>query len=200
MERGARWTDRGARVAYDRRTAALLAPFRPELVLLSGYLLILTRPMLRAFRGRIVNVHASDWTDSSDWTDCSRAAYPGLRAVRAAIAAGETETRATAHLVTERVDAGPALIRSRAFPVSPLAASARRRGDAASVNAYAFAHQEWMLFEAWGPLLRASIRLAAGGRLSVPHARPAPLRRPAAVSAAADGRRPVPVFPRAASG
>jgi len=41
-------------------------------------------------------------------------------------------------------------------------AAALARGDVASVKAYAFAHQEWMLSEAWGPMWRAVLRMVTG--------------------------------------
>ncbi len=91
-----------------------------------------------------------------------RPLYTGLTAVRDAIRAGEPQTRATAHIVTERLDEGPILLRSRPFPVAPLVADLRRRGLAHAVNAYAFAHQEWMLETAWGPLLTGADRADDG--------------------------------------
>jgi folate-dependent phosphoribosylglycinamide formyltransferase PurN len=150
--------DLETRREYDRRTVDLLSPHRPDVVLLSSYLYILTAPMLDAFPGHIVNVHGSDLDRTGPG---GRPLYPGLFAVRDAIRAGEPETRATAHRVTEQLDEGPVLLRSRPFPVAPLVADLRRAGNLHAVNAYAFAHQEWMLATAWGPLLTAAIALLA---------------------------------------
>jgi hypothetical protein len=86
--------------------------------------------------------------------------YPGLRAVRDALAAGEPETRASAHVVTTWLDDGPVLLRSWSFPVPPLVAWARQHGAADVLRAYTWAHQEWMLRDAWGPMLARSIELA----------------------------------------
>jgi hypothetical protein len=144
--------------------AALLAELRPDLVALAGYLYVLTAPMLAAFPGRILNVHHSDLTQQDDR---GRPRYPGLRAVRDAIVAGEPQTRATAHFVTEEIDGGPLLLRSWAFPVAALAEDARGWGDEGILKAYAFAHQEWMLRAAWGPMLARSIELVARGRVEV---------------------------------
>jgi hypothetical protein len=91
----------------------------------------------------------------------------GLTAVSDAIFAGERETRATAHWVTDEVDRGTPILRSRPFPVAPLAQSARARGDLRMLKAYAFAHQEWMLHEAWGQLLRGVTRLVATRRIAL---------------------------------
>lgn len=122
------------REAYDADTARYLEIFDVDLVVLCCYLRILTAPMLAAFPGRIVNLHDSDLPK-----------YAGLHATRDAIRAGERETRATAHWVTEEVDAGPVLLRSEAFPVL---------GDVR-------AHRELVIRTAWGPLMREAIHLIA---------------------------------------
>jgi hypothetical protein len=137
-----------------------LSELHADLLLLSGYLYLLTEPALAAFSRRIVNVHGSDLTRRGEH---GRPKYLGLRAVRDAIFAGEPETRATAHWVTEELDMGRPILRSPAFPVSPLVPPAIARGDIRGLKAYAFAHQEWMLGEAWGPLWKGVLRLAASG-------------------------------------
>jgi folate-dependent phosphoribosylglycinamide formyltransferase PurN len=147
--RGTKRTDLRARVDYDRETLALLAPHPPDLLVLSSYLLIVTEPLLSAFPDRIVNVHHADLTKQSP--------FVGLRAVRDAIFAGETETRATAHLVTERLDEGEILALSEPFPVSPLVPDALSWGATDILKAYAYAHQEWMIRTAWGPLISEAI-------------------------------------------
>ena len=156
--RGALLADRTARAAYDRETARLLAPFRLDLVVLSSYLYVLTAPMLEAFPERIFNVHGSDLLKTHP---DGRPLYVGLRAVREAIVAGEPETRASLHLVTEALDEGPVLLRSWAFPVSPLVADACAAHSRETLHAYAFAHQEWMLRKAWGRLLSHGVELLA---------------------------------------
>jgi hypothetical protein len=156
-------TDLAARRDYDLQTIDLLRVLKPELLLLSSYLYVLTDPILRALPGRIVNVHGSDLTELHS---SGLPRYMGLTAVSDAILAGEQETRATAHWVTDEVDRGTPILRSRPFPVSPLARSARARGDLRTLKAYAFAHQEWMLHEAWGPLLRGVTRLVATRRIA----------------------------------
>jgi phosphoribosylglycinamide formyltransferase 1 len=102
---GAGVRDIEARRRYDRATVDLLARSRPDLVILCGYLHIVTGPLLEAYPDRIVNVH-----------DSALPHYPGLHAVRDAIFAGERATRSTLHVVTDVVDAGPPLLRSWAFP------------------------------------------------------------------------------------
>jgi folate-dependent phosphoribosylglycinamide formyltransferase PurN len=152
-------TNRTVRQAFDRRTVRLLAPHHPDLLLMSSYLYIATEPLLEAYSARIVNVHGSDLDRRGP---DGRPLYPGLRAVRDAIRAGERETRATSHLVTGELDAGPILRRSRPYPVSPLAVELRAAEAEHALNAYAYAHQEWMLATAWGPLLLDAIARFAG--------------------------------------
>jgi folate-dependent phosphoribosylglycinamide formyltransferase PurN len=165
----ARIGDLRLREEYDRHTAQMLAVHRPDLIVLAGYLLLLTRPMLSAFGNRILNVHHSDLLlrDAA-----GRPRYPGLRAVRDAILAGESETRCTVHVVTERLDDGPPLLLSEPFPVSPLAAWARETGAHDVLRSAIWAHQEWMLRSAFGPLLEQALDALADVR---PHRGLAPL-------------------------
>ena len=154
--------DLDVRREYDEELATVLSASRPDLLLLSSCLYVVTRPLLDALGGRVVNIHGSDLTRRDDQ---GRPKYLGLRAVAGAILAGEPETRATAHWATEDVDLGPPIVRSRPFPVAPLVRSLRATNGHA-VRAYAHAHQEWMLREAWGPLAVAVVRLAASGRIA----------------------------------
>lgn len=164
--RGVPLRDLGARAEYDAATLRALEPYRPDLLLLDGYLLLLTKPVLEAFPGRIINIHHSDLM-LRDAAGAPR--YPGLRAVRDAILAGEPETRATAHIVTEELDAGPVLLRSGSFPVPAVARWALAHDSADVLKPTIRAHQEWMLREAWPVMLKRAIELAAlslkcGGR------------------------------------
>lgn len=163
-ERGRDSKDLEVRPAYDRKTLELLHACDPELLVLSGYLYVLTRPVLDAFEDRIVNIHDADLLRvGAD----GRPLYPGLHATRDAILAGEPETRLTAHLVTEEVDLGPPLVRSRPFPVHPMVEDARRWGSEEILSSYAFAHREWMIGAAWGALLARTVEHFAKGRIRI---------------------------------
>ena len=158
--RGVRLGDLAARRQYDRETLRILRRLEVDLVLLCGYLLIVTEPLLDAFPGRILNVHDSDLT-RLDPEGVPR--YRGLRSTRDAIVAGEKGTRSTVHLVTEEVDRGPLVIRSWSFPIPPLVDAAIRWGADDVLGAYAYAHREWMMRASWGAILeRALDRMAAG--------------------------------------
>jgi len=80
-----------------------------ELVVLAGYMHLLTKPFLGRFPGRIVNVHPS-----------LLPAFPGAHAIRDALQAGVETTGVTIHLVDEGLDTGPVL-RQEALPVEPRA-------------------------------------------------------------------------------
>ena len=69
-----------------------------ELVVLAGYMHLLTEPFLRRFPDRIVNVHPS-----------LLPAFPGAHAIRDALAAGADPTGVTVHYVDQGLDTGPVL-------------------------------------------------------------------------------------------
>jgi phosphoribosylglycinamide formyltransferase-1 len=76
-----------------------------ELVVLAGYMHLLTRPFLERFPDRIVNVHPS-----------LLPAFPGAHAVEEQLEAGVAESGTTIHLVDEGVDSGP-ILRQERVPV-----------------------------------------------------------------------------------
>ena len=78
-----------------------------ELVVLAGYMHLLTKPFLDRFPGAVVNVHPS-----------LLPAFPGTRAIEDALAAGVETTGVTVHHVDEGVDTGR-VIRQQAVPVEP---------------------------------------------------------------------------------
>lgn len=163
-QQGWRISDRAARAAYDGASARRLAAFSPDLVVLDSYLYRLSRPMLSAYSGRIINVHHADLLMRNAM---GRARFVGLRAVRDAILSGAADTRATVHIVTDEVDDGPPLVRSWPFAVAPLARTALAWGAPDILKAYAFAHQEWMIRATWGPLVMATLALILEGRLDL---------------------------------
>jgi phosphoribosylglycinamide formyltransferase-1 len=78
-----------------------------ELVVLAGYMHLLTEPFLRRFPERIVNVHPS-----------LLPAFPGAHAIDDALAAGVATTGVTVHLVDEGLDSGPVIVQE-AVAVEP---------------------------------------------------------------------------------
>jgi phosphoribosylglycinamide formyltransferase 1 len=85
-----------------------------ELVVLAGYMHLLTTPFLRRFPNRVVNVHPS-----------LLPAFPGARAIDDALAADAAETGVTVHYVDEGLDTGPVIAQER-LAVDPRATLAER--------------------------------------------------------------------------
>lgn len=152
------------RAEFDAITAETLQRLDVDVVVLLGYLYVLTAPMLDAFPGRILNVHDSDLALlGSD----GRRRYRGLHATRDAILAGERETRSTLHVVTSEVGAGPIVARSESFPVAPLVQDALALGALDMIRAYSYAHREWMMRRAWGPMIVEELEKLACGAVAV---------------------------------
>ncbi len=95
------------REEYDAVLASLLNEHRVELVCLAGYMRLLSGWFVRAFPGRVLNVHPS-----------LLPAFPGLEAQRQALEAGVKISGATVHVVDEGLDTGPILLQE-AVPVLP---------------------------------------------------------------------------------
>jgi phosphoribosylaminoimidazolecarboxamide formyltransferase / IMP cyclohydrolase len=89
----------------DEVLAATLAAVEPDVLVLAGYLRLLGPRVLAAFQGRVLNVHPS-----------LLPAFPGLHAVRDALAAGVAVTGVTVHLVDATLDGGP-IVAQEAVPV-----------------------------------------------------------------------------------
>lgn len=164
-DRDADTDDMDLRREFDRGTRNHLRSLDPEpdVVVLSGYLWILTAPVTETVP--VLNVHPGDLTVEED----GERAYTGLDPVRAAVTAGDRATRSTVHFVTPTVDAGPVLVRSRPLPVHrPLvewAAGSERGAD--TLDDYIAAHQEWMKWAGDGPALATALDLVAAGRVSL---------------------------------
>src|SRR5580765_2270510 len=95
------------RAERDLMLATWLEEHGVELVVLAGYMHLLTRPFLARFPERIVNVHPS-----------LLPAFPGAHPIDDALAAGVETTGVTVHLVDEGIDTGP-ILRQEAVPVAP---------------------------------------------------------------------------------
>ncbi len=93
------------RAAYDAALLAALAPYRPELACLAGFMRLLGGDFLRAFPLGVLNIHPS-----------LLPSFPGLHAVRQALQHGAKVSGCTVHLVDEGTDTGPILAQA-AVPV-----------------------------------------------------------------------------------
>jgi phosphoribosylglycinamide formyltransferase 1 len=96
-----------SREAFDTALAACIDEFQPSLVVLAGFMRILTPGFVNHFAGRLINIHPS-----------LLPAFPGLHTHERAIAAGCKFAGATVHGVTAELDHGPILSQA-VVPVLP---------------------------------------------------------------------------------
>ena len=93
------------RMGRDAAMGDWVEAHHPGLVVLAGYMQLLTEPFVARFAGRIVNVHPALLPD-----------FPGLDAIGQALEAGVQETGVTVHFVDEGIDTGPVILQ-RPVPV-----------------------------------------------------------------------------------
>jgi phosphoribosylglycinamide formyltransferase 1 len=84
--------------AIENELVKMLRDSGVELVVLAGFMRVLHEPMLKAFQGRIINIHPSLLPK-----------FPGLEAWKQALVAGETVTGCTVHYVDQQIDHGQIL-------------------------------------------------------------------------------------------
>jgi phosphoribosylglycinamide formyltransferase-1 len=140
-----RGADYPERVDRDLALADWLDAHEVDLVVLAGYMQLLSPEFLSRFPSRVINVHPA-----------LLPSFPGLDAIGQALAHGVKVTGVSVHFVDEGVDSGP-IILQRAVPVPP-------SGDQAELERAIHAIEHELLPEA--------IRLIAAGRVSVDAANP----------------------------
>jgi phosphoribosylglycinamide formyltransferase-1 len=94
------------RAAFDRALAAEIDRHSPDLVLLAGFMRVLTDEFVVRYAGRLLNIHPS-----------LLPAFPGLHTHRRALEAGVRIHGCTVHFVTPELDHGPTVIQA-AVPVA----------------------------------------------------------------------------------
>ncbi len=102
-----RHQDYPARAQFDAALVETLDKYEPDLVILAGFMRILTATFVNHFSGRILNIHPSLLPK-----------FPGLDTHQRALDAGEEWHGSTVHFVSGELDGGPALIQGR-VPVRP---------------------------------------------------------------------------------
>jgi phosphoribosylglycinamide formyltransferase-1 len=133
------------REARDRALGDWLEQRGVELLVLAGFMEILSAPFIRRFAGRIINVHPS-----------LLPAFPGVHAIEQALAYGVKVTGVTVHLVDEGVDTGPIVLQEAIeCPYSRDIAEAEQR-----------------IHEVEHRLLPRAVRLFAQGRVRIDPAHP----------------------------
>lgn len=114
------------RDAFDAALADLIDGYRPGLVVLAGFMRILTSAFVARYRGRMFNIHPS-----------LLPRFRGLHTHQRVLEAGDREHGATVHFVTDELDGGPLVLQAR-VPVEP--------GDDAQVLAERVLAQEHRIY------------------------------------------------------
>ncbi len=128
------------RESFDRALARLIDSYQPELVLLAGFMRILTPGFVHHYAGRMFNIHPS-----------LLPRHQGLHTHERALQAGDSEHGASIHFVTEELDGGPVVLQAR-VPV--------QEGDTPDILAARVLEQEHRIY----PL---AVKWFAEGRLAL---------------------------------
>ncbi|MGL4612304.1 MAG: phosphoribosylglycinamide formyltransferase [Shewanella sp.] len=91
-----------SRAQYDARLMAAIERYQPDLIVLAGFMRILTDDFVNHYLGRILNIHPSLLPK-----------YTGLNTHQRAIAANDSEHGASVHFVTSELDAGPVILQAK---------------------------------------------------------------------------------------
>ncbi|WP_462164098.1 phosphoribosylglycinamide formyltransferase [Pseudoalteromonas xiamenensis] len=91
-----------SRDAYDNALADVINQFSPELVVLAGFMRILTPDLVQKFKGKMLNIHPSLLPK-----------YQGLNTHQRAIDANDAEHGVSVHFVTEELDGGPVIVQAK---------------------------------------------------------------------------------------
>ena len=91
-----------SRQDYDESLAGLIDSFEPDVIVLAGFMRILTPELVRKFTGKMLNIHPSLLPK-----------YTGLNTHRRAIAAQDSEHGCSVHFVTEELDGGPVILQAK---------------------------------------------------------------------------------------
>jgi len=90
------------RTAFDQALLQCIERFRPELVVLAGFMRILTPDFVNHYRGHMLNIHPSLLPE-----------FPGLNTHQRALQSGCKQHGASIHFVTEAVDGGPVVLQAK---------------------------------------------------------------------------------------
>lgn len=90
-----------SRENFDQALCREIQIYKPDLVILAGFMRILTSKFVENFDGRILNIHPSLLPK-----------YPGLHSHQKAIDAGDLNAGATVHFVTSKLDGGPSVLQA----------------------------------------------------------------------------------------
>jgi phosphoribosylglycinamide formyltransferase-1 len=90
------------RTAFDTALMQQIDAYQPDLIVLAGFMRILTPQFVQHYLGKMINIHPSLLPK-----------YQGLNTHRRVLEAGDTEHGATVHYVTPELDSGPVILQAR---------------------------------------------------------------------------------------
>ena len=111
-----------SRECFDRALIQRIDRHQPDLIILAGFMRILSPHFVQHYLGRMLNIHPSLLPK-----------YPGLNTHQRAIDAGDSEAGATVHFVTEELDGGPAILQA--------CEAIKKTDDASSLALRVLAHE-----------------------------------------------------------
>ena len=122
------------REAFDQDLAGVVDSAQPDLIVLAGFMRILTPEFVTRFAGRLMNIHPS-----------LLPLYPGLHTHQRALDNGDSHAGATVHYVTGELDGGPPVLQAK-VPVN-----SEDDADALATRVLAVEHQIYPVAVKWHP-------------------------------------------------
>ena len=95
-------SDFADRESFDRAVAGVIDEYEPELIVLAGFMRILSPWFVQHYEGKVLNIHPALLPK-----------YPGLNTHQRALDAGDEWHGSTVHFVTEELDGGPRILAGR---------------------------------------------------------------------------------------
>ena len=120
------------REAYDAELIRKIDQYQPDLILLAGFMRILSADFVRHYHGRLLNIHPSLLPK-----------FKGMHTHQRAIEAGEAEHGCSVHFVTEELDGGPVVLQA-AVPIQ-----AHESADALAARVHQQEHRIYPLAAKW---------------------------------------------------
>jgi len=120
------------RASFDQAVVADLDRFEPDLLILAGFMRILSKAFVAHYAGKILNIHPA-----------LLPLYPGLNTHQRVLDAGDEWHGSTVHFVTEKLDAGPRILQGR------LAVVPGETAEELAARVQAIEHQIYPQAAAW---------------------------------------------------
>ena len=132
------------RADFDQAMAAVIDRHQPDLIVLAGFMRILTSAFVEKYQGRMLNIHPSLLPK-----------YPGLNTHQRAIEAKDDYAGATVHFVTAELDGGPPIIQAK------VSISSHDSAESLAAKVQLIEHEIYPLAAQW--FLQARLQLKPNG-------------------------------------